>query len=198
MSDPGAVRVEAAGRTDLEIARAILVALGWEPIAAIEERFGDLRAAAAAAYARLVPASLASHVAPGVAELLDWCAAREDVVLSLVTGNLEPIARIKLRAAGLGAFFASGQGGFGSDHEDRSELPAIARARAGDGHGEPHPRARTWVVGDTPRDILCARADGVRCLAVSTGPFPASALRGADAVLDGARAVRAHLARVLS
>ena len=101
-------------------------------------------------------------------ELLTELSARPDEFrLSLVTGNLEPIARLKLERAGVGRFFAAGQGGFGSDHEDRGRLPAIARARASD---PPWPRERTVVIGDTPRDIACARADGVRVAAVATGP----------------------------
>jgi phosphoglycolate phosphatase len=175
--------VEAAGRTDLEIARALSVLAG-----VASERFdaglGDFRVAAAQAYAELVPADLSAHVAPGMAEVLAALAAREDVVLSLVTGNLEAIARMKLRAAGIGGFFAAGQGGFGSDAEDRAQLPAIARRRAGD--GAPYPRSATVVVGDTPRDIACARADGVRAVAVATGPFGQEELAAADAVAGDA------------
>ena len=61
-------------------------------------------------------------------ELLDELAARDDVLLALVTGNFEPIARLKLARAGIGDYFPRGQGGFGSDHEDRAALPPIARA----------------------------------------------------------------------
>jgi phosphoglycolate phosphatase len=106
--------------------------------------------------------------------------------LALVTGNLEPIARMKLRAAGIGHHFAKGQGGFGSDAEDRAELPRIARRRAA---APPWPRERTVVIGDTPRDIACARADGVRVAAVATGPFAVEALADADAVVDDARSL---------
>jgi phosphoglycolate phosphatase-like HAD superfamily hydrolase len=94
-----------------------------------------------------------------------------------VTGNLEPIARLKLGRAGIGHYFEPGQGGFGSDHHNRAKLPAIARERAGD-----WPRERTVVIGDTPRDIACARADGVRVAAVATGLFGIEALADADAV----------------
>ena len=44
---------------------------------------------------------------------------------------------------------------------------------------------RTVVVGDTPRDIACARADGAHVVAVTTGPFGADRLEGADAVIAG-------------
>jgi phosphoglycolate phosphatase-like HAD superfamily hydrolase len=113
-------------------------------------------------------------------------------VLSLVTGNLQAIARIKLGRAGLVHHFAAGQGGFGSDAEDRTELPAIARARAGR-NGAPHPRESTVVIGDTPLDIACARADGVRCIAVTTGPYDAQALGDADAVVRSVRELPALL-----
>lgn len=184
-------RVEAAGRTDVEIAREIALLAGV-PAVRFDEALPDLREAVAECYSQLVPDDLSERVAPGVPDLLAALAEREGVLLSLVTGNLEPVARLKLRAAGIGSFFPVGQGGFGSDHEDRTELPAIARARAGR-PGRPHPRERTLVIGDTPRDIACARADGVRVVAVSGGPYRAEELRDADAVASDARSLLAAI-----
>jgi len=178
--DLSEIRVEAAGRTDYEIARAICLQAGLTA-----ERFDagreDFRVACVAAYARLCPPDLSEFVAPGVTGVLEALAAREDTHLALLTGNLEPIARLKLNRAGLGHYFEPHQGGFGSDHEDRTELPAIARHRAGN-----YPRAKTIVIGDTPRDIACARADGVRCIAVATGPYGVDDLAKADVVLRSA------------
>ena len=57
--------------------------------------------------------------------------------LSLVTGNLEPIARLKLDRAGLGDWFPAGQGGFGSDHEDRGALPGWRAGARADGRAGP-------------------------------------------------------------
>jgi phosphoglycolate phosphatase-like HAD superfamily hydrolase len=180
IGDLSAVRVEAAGRTDYEIGRAICLQLGVGA-----DRFDagreDFRIASVAAYARLCPDDLSEFVAPGVTDVLEALAARDGTRLALLTGNLEPIARLKIGRAGLGRFFEPGQGGFGSDHEDRTELPAIARRRAGN-----YPRAKTVVIGDTPRDIACARADGVRCIAVATGPFGPDELAKADVVLRSA------------
>jgi phosphoglycolate phosphatase-like HAD superfamily hydrolase len=174
--------IEAAGRTDLAIARDLLLAAG-----VVEPRLDELAVAAVAAYERVAPDDLSGKVAPGVLELLPRLAAEPDVFrLSLVTGNLEAVARLKLARAGLGGFFGAGQGGFGSDAEDRNLLPAIARGRAA---VPPWPRERTAVIGDTPRDIACARADGVRVVAVGTGPFGVEALADADAVVDDARAL---------
>lgn len=171
---------QVAGRTDAEIARIILTDAGVSA-ARIDERADDVRIAACTAYARLCPDDLSANVTPGMRGLLARLSWRDDTLLALVTGNYEPIARMKLRRAGIARYFPSGQGGFGSDHEQRTELPRIARRRAGD-DGEPWPRERTVVIGDTPRDIACARADRVRVVAIATGPYRAEELRGADAV----------------
>lgn len=172
--------VEAAGKTDLQIAREICVRAEVDA-ARFEAGLNDFRVATAEAYARLCPDDLTAHVSPGMGEVLAELAARDGVRLSLVTGNLEPVARLKLDRAGLGHHFERGQGGFGSDDEDRSLLPGIARARAGG-----WPRERTVVIGDTPRDIACARADGVGVVAIATGPYPADALSDADHVVGSA------------
>jgi phosphoglycolate phosphatase len=183
------LRVEAAGRTDAAIARDLLRAAGVAD-GEIDARAADVVAAAVTAYEELCPPDLSAYVAPGVADALAALAEEPEAYrLALVTGNLEPVARRKLASARIGHYFPAGQGGFGSDAEERGQLPAVARARAGG-----WARERTVVIGDTPRDIACARADGVRVIAVATGPFAAEALADADAVVDGARAVLPVLA----
>jgi len=181
--------VEAAGRTDAAIARDLLRAAGVAE-AQIDARAGDVARAAVTAYEQLCPPDLSEYVAPGVPEALAVLAAEPETYrLALVTGNLEPVARRKLASAGIGHWFAPGQGGFGSDAEERAELPAVARARAGG-----WARERTVVIGDTPRDIACARADEVRVAAVATGLFSVEQLADADAVVDDARALLPVLA----
>ncbi|HEY2572346.1 MAG TPA: haloacid dehalogenase-like hydrolase, partial [Solirubrobacteraceae bacterium] len=169
-------RVSAAGRTDTAIARD-LAALDSVDAERFDAGLEDFKAACAEAYAAHCPASLRGTLAPGIAELLASLAGRDGARCSLVTGNYEAVARLKLERAGIGHHFAAGQGGFGSDSEHRDQLPPIARARAGG-----YPRASTIVIGDTPLDIACARADGLRVLAVATGTYAASELTGADAV----------------
>ncbi|MDO8211831.1 HAD family hydrolase [Conexibacter sp. CPCC 206217] len=209
--------IDPAGRTDPEIARAILLA---HDVSAerIDARADDVRIAASEVYAQTCPADLSDKVLPGVPELLAQLAARDDVRLALVTGNYETIARVKLRAAGIGHWFDGGPGGFGSDSEDRTDLPGIARMRAAEpsprgvaaadqgawelpatsrGDDPPswnsqsaaHPRERAVVIGDTPRDVACALADGVRCIGVETGRFKAADLHGATSVAPGAHAL---------
>ena len=173
-------RVPAAGRTDTAIARD-LAALSGVSAQQFDAGLADFVLACGELYAQCAPASLQDHVAPGMFELLQELEDRPGVSCSLVTGNYEAVARLKLERAGLGPFFAEGQGGFGSDAESRDLLPAIARGRAGS-----WPRERTLLVGDTPLDVACARADGIRVLAVATGSYEAAELAAADAVFaDG-------------
>jgi phosphoglycolate phosphatase len=187
--------VEKAGRTDAAIARDLLVAAGLAP-QAIDVRADDVMSACCEAFEELCPLDLTPRVAPGIPAVLEALAGRpEDYRFSLVTGNFEPVARLKLDRAGIGDFFPPGQGGFGSDAEDRERLPAIARERAGP---PAWPRERTVVIGDTPRDIACARADGLRVIAVATGPFLVDALAGADAVVAEAAALRPVLEDLMS
>ena len=195
--DPPRRGVEVAGRTDAEIVRGMLTAAGVSADR-IDERADDVRIAACEAYARLCPDDLSAHVAPGMSGLLARLAAQDGIVLALVTGNFEPIARMKLRSAGIGRFFAPRQGGFGSDHEDRTMLPEIARRRAGRDDDNPWPARRTVVIGDTPRDIACARADGVRVAAIATGPYEAAELQDADGVARDATELDAILQRWLA
>jgi phosphoglycolate phosphatase len=87
---------------------------------------------------------------------------------SLLTGNVEPAARLKLRLVGLEGFFRL-PGAFGEDSHDRRDLPALALERL-----ERHLRlelnpSHLIVVGDTPNDIACARHAGARSVAVATG-----------------------------
>jgi phosphoglycolate phosphatase-like HAD superfamily hydrolase len=190
------VTLSAAGRTDPEIARTILLAAGVSA-RRIDEGVHAVREECCRAYVRLCPRDLSHTVLPGVRDVLDWLAGNDHVVLGLLTGNYEPVARLKLARAGLGRYFPSGQGAFGSDAEDRAALPAIARRRAGR-VGSPKPRAQTLVIGDTPRDIACARADGVRCVAVTTGPFGAEELSGADRIAQTTTGLRDALEELLA
>lgn len=188
-------QISPAGRTDGEIARLLLLGAGVSA-RSIDEHADDVRQACCEAYARLCPNDLSDKLLPGIVELLAWLSERPGVKLSLVTGNYEPVARLKLHRAGIGRHFPAGQGGFGSDSEDRAALPALARRRAGHA-GVSHPRRDTIVIGDTPRDIACARADDVRCLAVATGPFAVGELTGADGVAADARQLRGLLEPLL-
>jgi phosphoglycolate phosphatase len=185
------------GRTDGEIARAYLIVAGVS-VARIDERAADVRAVCCERYADLCPSDLSEFVLPGVVDLLTWLASLPSRPrLALLTGNFEAVARLKLAGAGIGRFFESGQGAFGSDSEDRTMLPAIARRRAGVEPGHPFPREQTIIIGDTPRDIACARADELRCFAVASGASVFEELGDADSLAVDAFELREQLAAVL-
>jgi phosphoglycolate phosphatase len=178
--------MELAGRTDPEIARRFLL-LAEVDDKKVDDRFDELHRTAVEEFARICPGDISDRVNPGMQAVLDELAPEHD--MSLVTGNLEPIAHIKLKRAGIGHHFPTGQGGFGSDSEDRTLLPAIARERAGG-----HPREDSVVIGDTPRDIACARADGVKVIAIATGPYAVAELEDADVVITRADELPAAIA----
>jgi phosphoglycolate phosphatase-like HAD superfamily hydrolase len=192
--DPDDLRanIGPAGRTDGEIARLILLDLGVSA-RRIDDLADSVRESCCRIYALTCPPDLSDHVIPGIPELLPWLAGRDGVTLGLLTGNFEPVARLKLSRAGIGLWFPAGKGAFGSDSENRAALPAIARRRSGR-----VPREQTIVIGDTPRDIACARADGVRCVAVTTGLFGPDELARADAVARDAAELRATLEQLVA
>jgi phosphoglycolate phosphatase len=119
------------------------------------------------------------RVLPGVADLLSVLRTRSDVTLGLVTGNYRRAAPMKIAAVGIDPeLFVLGA--FGDDATTRPELVALALDRwtAAGGKAEPE---RVLVVGDTPRDVECAHANGCRCLAVATGWHTEEALVAARA-----------------
>lgn len=126
---------------------------------------------------------------PGILTLLDQLRRRAgadgDVTLGLLTGNYEAAAQIKLRAAGLdpGWFPVTA---FAEDGKSRNDLPGVAMRRAADHTGAPFTADRVLVIGDTPRDIECAHANGCRAVSVATGRYSAQQLRehGGDLVCD--------------
>lgn len=175
-------RVSFGGKTDPQIAREILTGAGVGQ-AAIDEGFPTLWER----YLERLETALGTHpmtVLPGVRELLDGLAMLEGVGLGLVTGNIAGGARLKLGSAGLWDRFEVGS--YGSDHEERDELPNIALGRAKERWGRAIEARHALIVGDTPRDIACGRACDIRTVAVATGTYAAEALiaAGADHVLE--------------
>ena len=75
----------------------------------IDDGASAVREACTRLYAELCPPSLADKVVPGIPALLEWLGGRDDVRLSLVTGNFEPVARLKLARAGIGGTFPAGR-----------------------------------------------------------------------------------------
>lgn len=182
-------RVGPWGKTDQRIAREILESAGLPP-ERIDARREDWIERTAELYEQANLDRLADGAAPGAAQALEW-ARDQGHASALLTGNIEPIAHLKLGAAGLGEWFERGQGAFGSDAEDRNELVPVALERAGGWDAR-----RTVVIGDAPGDVECALAGGARCIAI-TGQFDEAQLAGADAWIAGLGEIPETLGKAL-
>lgn len=139
------------------------------------------------------------RVLDGVIDVLQHVRAR-GVVQSLLTGNLAPVARLKLDLMGLAEFFDFDSGAYGSDSPRRIDLAPIAAARAAQRYRRAFANADIVVIGDTPNDIACARAANARAVAVATGPFSVAELRAhaPDAALPSLADTEAALAAILA
>jgi phosphoglycolate phosphatase-like HAD superfamily hydrolase len=117
------------------------------------------------------------RVLPGVQELLSDLCRQKDFAVGLVTGNLEKGAFIKLSHAGLDGFFRFG--GYGSDSENRTELTRLAIQR-GTRLVAPKRVENSFVIGDTPLDVLHGRAAGVYVIAVASARYSMDDLASCD------------------
>lgn len=161
----GTERMKFAGRTDTSLVREFFMLHDIEESAENFQRFFDR-------YVfwldHILDHSNRGGALPGVHEFirgLNELASRPAV--GLLTGNIRLGAEIKLRRYQLWEHFETGA--FGDDHEDRNQIASIARERGGELLQEGLRGEQVLVIGDTPRDIECARAIGARTLAVATG-----------------------------
>jgi phosphoglycolate phosphatase-like HAD superfamily hydrolase len=157
-------KVSFAGRSDRAIVADLFRDHGVEPSELNWQRF-------CSGYLNRLDAALARHcgcVLPGVGELLTLLAARGDVAVGLLTGNVREGARRKLTHYELWHWFAFG--GFGDDHVERNDIAADALADAKmHVNGSSLTHGEVIVIGDTLNDIVCGRSIGAQCVAVATG-----------------------------
>jgi phosphoglycolate phosphatase-like HAD superfamily hydrolase len=198
--DPDEVTAKAlvmAGRTDPEIALEFLaaheIAEGAEHLPA----FSDALVTALAAKAAVIRER--GRALPGARATLTALGRADGVVQSLLTGNLQPNALLKLASFDLDGYLDFEVGGFGSDHHHRPSLVEVARTKAERKYGSAFAGQATVLVGDTPLDVAAGRAGGARVVAVATGPFRADELAatGADAVLEDLADVEAAVAAIV-
>jgi phosphoglycolate phosphatase len=165
-----------AGMTDPEIAAIVFGEVIGR--AGSEQERAEAITAYLGHLADAVAESEGYRVMPGIEEILPRLSGA-GVQLGIVTGNIEPAARIKLARGDLNRFFPFG--GYGSDSRDRAELTRRAIERGGDAAGAPLDRAATIAVGDTPRDVEAGHGAGIKVVAVATGSYSVEELASADA-----------------
>lgn len=165
-----------AGMTDRSIARRGLEnlarAVDDDTVAQLFERYLTALADELASTPRYT-------IMPGVPALLNALAEHSHLAIGLGTGNLRRGAEAKLRHGGLWEHFSFG--GFGCDHETRSELLRRGKERGAARLGLAPEACRVVVIGDTVRDVDAARAIGAECIGVETGGVTADTLRAAGA-----------------
>ena len=152
-----------SGRTDRAIGKDLFALHGVEATELNWQQF-------IAAYLHLLPGYLDTHrgsVLPGISALLPTLARQPAMTLGLLTGNLREGARLKLGHYGIYEHFQFGA--FGDHVFDRDEVAKLALAELRERIPQQVRLEDIWVIGDTPLDIQCARAIGVRVLAVATG-----------------------------
>jgi phosphoglycolate phosphatase-like HAD superfamily hydrolase len=182
------------GRTDLAIMADLLARHGIDAEAVPGPRLLDALTEAARSLGDELVAG--GQALPGAAECLALLRARPGIVQSVLTGNIEPNARLKLAAFGLDGDLDLAVGAYGSDSTVRADLVPVAQRKAADRYGFDPADGVTVLVGDTRRDVEAGRDGGARVLGVGTGRCTARELldAGADAALDSL----ADTARVLA
>jgi phosphoglycolate phosphatase-like HAD superfamily hydrolase len=172
-----------AGMTDPECVTAIMRLAGIDDQVIYQRRDECLRR-----YVQHLTVEMRNHegakLFPGVRELLERLNKLEGVLVGLLTGNIVRGAELKLRRWNLQDYFRFGA--YGDDHEDRSVLAQIALEKARTLSGRTFTGADTTVIGDTPKDVSCARAIGARAVVVATGTVGRAELIEAtpDVILD--------------
>lgn len=157
--------IEIAGRTDSGIARQFFAKHSLPDTPGNTASFFE-------GYLTHLPRMLSEkdgRLLPGIVPLLDALTAQDDVILALLTGNLERGAKLKLTHYGVWDYFEFGA--YADDHHDRNQLGHFARTRAKERHGVEFPPEHIYILGDTPHDITCARAIGAKAVAIATGQF---------------------------
>lgn len=154
-----------SGKLDPRIVVDLLMSMGMTRDEAMR-RMPDVRSAYLERLERTLRVEK-MNLLPGVGALLAALETRDDIALGLLTGNWEQGGRIKIGRFDLNRYFPFGS--FGDDAFDRNDLPPIALERACAAHGCEFTADDTIIIGDSLMDVECARAHGIRCMAVATG-----------------------------
>jgi phosphoglycolate phosphatase len=188
-----------AGRTDRAIIMDTLTLAGIPEPRTQVDRFLAVLARQVAAADGTVNSQV--HPLPGasaaIAALAGESSPGRQIHQSVLTGNMRPLAALKLAAAGLGDHLDLDAGAYGDAHEIRAELVNLARIAASQAYGTDFACSATVLVGDTPLDVAAALATGARVVGVATGSYSAAELAAAGAhvvltdLTDPARVVAA-------
>lgn len=162
-----------SGKTDPQIAYEVLEHHGYDGTA-IGEGLPHLWFRYVEALRRMLRPER-QRVLAGASALLDRLSGIPNVALGLVTGNIEPGARVKLAPWDLNRHFPFGA--FGSDSKDRTQLPPLAVERAERATGLCFRPRDVVIIGDSIWDVRCGVPHGATTIAVASGKTAAPLLR---------------------
>ncbi|MDQ3283849.1 MAG: HAD hydrolase-like protein [Acidobacteriota bacterium] len=171
--DGDLARYDFSGRTDPQIAHMVLRDAGWKA-EDVDARIEELWKIYLAGLARNATTERV-QVMPGIRELVAILHERQDVVLALLTGNIESGARLKLGGAQLNDYFPFGA--FGSDSADRTQLPPFAVRRASERLDMHFKGSDVVIIGDSIYDVRCGVPYDATTIAVASGKTPAHLLQ---------------------
>lgn len=136
---------------------------------------------------------------PGAVEALRTVKALAGTITTVVTGNLQPSAALKLKLFGLDGYVDLEVGGFSSDDPHRPTLVSVAQSRAAQRYGTVFDRRNTVIIGDSIEDVRTGREGGASVIGVASGTVGTVELSaaGADIVLDDLCDTAAVVAAVL-
>ncbi len=155
-----------AGKTDPEIVADLLVRKGYREDE-ILENLGQVFDRYIYYLKSTIPAGNDAYLHPGVYPLIRALDDRENILLGLLTGNIEEGAKIKLDYFAIADYFRVGA--YGSDSPDRNELPAILLEKVKEMTGRSYEGNDVVIIGDSVHDIRCAQTIGAITVAVATG-----------------------------
>jgi len=165
-----AYKYRPGGKTDTQIIFELLEGMnvGEEEINRLlpafrEKYLGKLR--------KVIQTREDAELKPGIPELLEALTKRKEVVLSLLTGNFEEGARIKLGTHDLHKHFVFEAGAFGDYAKERRQLPGRAVEAAQKHLGQHFTGKNVVIIGDTPNDVRCGKHLDVRTIAVATSNY---------------------------
>ena len=165
-------RYDFSGRTDPQIAHMVLRDAGLNA-EQIEAKIAHLWKRYVEELAESAPTRV--RELPGIHPLLDALRADRRVTLALLTGNIEPGARLKLAPPMLNGYFPFGA--FGSASPRREDLPPIAVARAAEANGHRFTGRDVVIIGDSIWDVRCGVPHSATTIAIASGKTSADLLR---------------------
>jgi phosphoglycolate phosphatase len=160
--------LQVSGMTDFQIFYESLLHEGFT-VESVREKLPELLEVFPLEMQRVVDGEKTHKLFGGVKEILQATKENPKFINALLTGNLTPAARIKIGIFGLERYFDFSISAFGENSHDRNDLGFVAVQKAREKFDYNFNPSQFIIIGDTPKDIACARTCGAKVISVATG-----------------------------